>query len=170
MLTRYQGFTMTEVLVTLAIASVLLLVGLPSLTEFLDNSRLSSDTNSLFASLMLARSEAVTRNETVSLCKIDPDAPTTCDNGESWQSGWIAFVDTDADGIRDAGEDIVNTFLGMGENTVVTPTNFTNFISYLPAGRSTGSGSFNICVSGTVASDIFINATGRPRAGDGACP
>ena len=167
---RQQGFTMTEALVTLAVAGVLLMVGLPSLTEFLENNQLNSDTNSLFASLMLARSEAVTRNETVTVCKIDPDSPDACDNSESWQSGWIVFIDSDADAVRDGGEEIVNTFLGMGENTVVTPTNFTNSISYLPAGRSTSAGSFNICVSGTIASDIFINATGRPRTADGACP
>ncbi len=165
-----SGLTMTEALVTLAVAGVLLSIGLPSLTDFLEQSQLSSDANDLFASLMLTRSEAVTRNSVASMCKIDPASPETCDNSESWASGWISFVDDDGDGVRDAGELIVSTFTGMNSNTAVTPTNFTNSVSYLPSGSSTTNGRFNICVAGSIASDIFVNATGRPRVADSACP
>lgn len=167
---KATGLTLVEALVTLAVAGVLLLVGLPSLTVFLENSQLNSDTNDLFMSLMLTRSEAVTRNTQVAMCKIDPADTTTCDNTESWQSGWINFVDTDGDGTRDADEVIIGTYLGMNDNSVVTAAGFANSITYLPSGSSNTNGSFNVCVSGNLAQDVFINATGRPRIADGVCP
>lgn len=170
MKTDGAGFTITEVLVTLAVLGVMVSIAMPSLNGFLENSQLSANTNDLFASLLLARSEAVTRNSRVSLCKIDPSAPTTCDNSETWQSGWISFEDLDADGVRDVGETILDTYVGMGANTVVSSTSFPNVISYRPSGTTTTWGLINVCVSGNVAQDIVVNATGRPRIADSSCP
>ncbi len=168
--TKQTGFTMVEVLVTLSVLGVMMSVGTPPLRLFLENSQLNSDTNDMFTSLFLARSEAVTRNTTVSLCKIDPNTPDACDSSENWQSGWIAFVDSDSDGTRDAGETILNTYTGMSINSTVASINFANSISYRPSGYTSTNGSINICVNGIVAQDIFINATGRPRVADSSCP
>lgn len=161
---------MTEALVVLAVVGTLAAVAIPSMTAFLDNGQLSADTNDLFSSLLLTRSEAVTRSGRVTLCKIDPADLTACAAGSTWQAGWLAFVDEDADGVVDGGETIVNTYTGMGANTVVTSAAFPNAISYFPSGSSNSNGSFIICVNNSVAREIFINATGRPRVADSACP
>ena len=166
---KSTGFTLTEALITLAVVGVLIRVALPSLTDFLEDMQLSSNTNDLFSSLFLARSEAVKRNATVSLCKIDPNSPASCDNSDTWQSGWIAFVDLDSDGIRDTGETILETYTGMNSNTAVSSTGFSNFISYQPSGATNTVGSINVCVNNTIAQDIIINATGRPRIADSTC-
>jgi len=171
MKTKLTGLTMTEALVVLAVVGTLAAVAVPSMTDFLDNGQLSADTNDLFSSLLIARSEAVTRNSRVVLCKIDPDADLgACAAGSTWQAGWLAFVDEDRDGNLDGGEDIVNTYTGMSANTVVTSAAFANSISYFPSGTSNTNGSFIICVNNSVASEIFVNATGRPRVADSACP
>ena len=162
---------MTEALVVLAVVGMLAAVAVPSMTVFLDNGQLSADTNDLFSSLLIARSEAVTQNSRVVLCKIDPDSDlTACAPGSTWQAGWLAFVDDDNDVTLDNGEDIVNTYTGMSANTVVTSAAFPNTISYFPSGTSNSNGSFILCVNNSVASEIFINATGRPRVADSACP
>jgi type IV fimbrial biogenesis protein FimT len=170
MLRRNAGFTMVELMVTVAVVGIMMYIAVPSLTAFLQDSQLSSDTNDLVASLLLARSESVTRNNTVSICKIDPADLDSCDNSESWQSGWIVFEDLDNDGARDGDEDIIDTYTGMNTNTVVAATNFTNFLTYRPSGATNTQGQFNLCVSSSVAQNIIVNATGRPRIAAGVCP
>ena len=167
---RQAGLTVIEILVVLAIVGVLITLGLPALSDLVEDQQLTSDSNDLFSSLFAARSEAVTRNEVVSICKIVAAAPTACAAGARWQDGWITFVDNDIDGVADAGEEILGTYTGMGTTTSVTSAAFPDFISYSPSGSSNNNGTFNICVSGNSARDIFINATGRPRIADGSCP
>lgn len=167
---KHTGLTMTEALIVLAVVGTLAAVAVPSMTVFLDNGQLSADTNDLFSSLLIARSEAVTRNNRVVLCKIDPSDLTACAAGSTWQAGWLAFVDEDNDVVLDVGEDIVNTYTGMSSNTAVTSAAFANTISYFPSGTSNTNGSFIICVNNSIAAEIFINATGRPRVADSACP
>lgn len=161
---------MAEVLIVLAIVGALTALAVPSMTVFLENGQLSADTNDLFASLLLARSEAVTRSSRVTVCKIDPGDLTDCDTTSDWQAGWLTYVDEDGDGVLDAGEDIVDTYTGMGVNTVVSSAAFANAISYFPSGTANSNGSFTICVNASIASEIFVNATGRPRVADSTCP
>ncbi len=168
---RYQdGLTVIEALIVLAIVGVLLALGLPALSDLVEDQQLISDSNDLFASLFTARSEAVTRNEVVSMCKIATATPTACASGSSWQSGWNIFVDENFDGTADLGEEILSTYMGMSANSAVTSAAFANSISYNPNGSSNNNGSFTICVSDNSARDILINATGRPRIADGSCP
>ena len=167
---KQTGLTMVEILITLSITAVMASVALPPLTNFVEGSQANSEATNLLTSLLLARSDSATRNNMVTLCKIDPAAPTSCDNTVSWQSGWISFEDIDADGFRDVGEEIINTFTGMSENASVTTVNYSNVISYLPSGGITTNGSINICVSGNFSNTIFINATGRPRLAASVCP
>lgn len=161
--------TIIEVLVTLAVVGVLLSVAMPSLSGFAENGQVSSDTSNLFNSLQFARSQSATRNSRISLCKIDPAAPTVCANSESWESGWIVFEDTDQDDVRDAGEEIFTTSMGMSPNTVVSTTDFATVISFLPSGSVANNGTLTICVNGNVANTISINATGRPRTFESSC-
>lgn len=165
-----SGFTLIEVLISLSVVGIMMNVGVPLLLTFMEGVQLDGDANDMFSSLFLARSEAVTRNTTVSLCKINPNSPDNCDNSEGWQSGWITFVDSDSDGVRDAGETVLNSYTGMNTNSIVSSTNFANFISYLPSGSSNTNGTINICVNSNIAQNIFINATGRPRISDSSCP
>lgn len=167
---KQTGLTMVEILITLSITAVMASVSLPPLTNFVESSQANSEAANLFTSLLLARSDSATRNSMVTLCKIDQTAPTSCDNTESWQSGWISFEDIDADGVRDVGEEIINTSTGMLANASVTTVNYTNVISFLPSGGITTNGSINICVSGNFSNTIFINATGRPRMAGSVCP
>lgn len=79
------GFTLIELMVTLAIASILLLVAAPSLTAFKRNSELTSLSNTLLSAMNAARGEAMKRNMAAYV--------TPTDGGASWNNGWIVFVD-----------------------------------------------------------------------------
>lgn len=84
-----SGFTLTELLVTLAVASVLLGVGVPSFVEMAKDSRTRSEYNRIALSLSLARSEAAKRSRPVTLCARRGE--TQC--GTDWSEGWLVFVD-----------------------------------------------------------------------------
>lgn len=83
--TANAGFTLIELMVTLAIAAILLMVAAPSMTAFKRNSELTSLSNSLLSAVNAARGEALKRNMSAYI--------TPADNSNSWTVGWIVFVD-----------------------------------------------------------------------------
>ncbi|MBA2591633.1 MAG: GspH/FimT family pseudopilin [Pseudomonadota bacterium] len=66
---RRNGFTLIELMIAVAVLAIALGAGVPSMSEFIKNSRLSVQTHALIASLHLARTEANKRNAWVTLCK-----------------------------------------------------------------------------------------------------
>ena len=74
----FRGFTIVELLVVLLVFGTLLAIGLPQFADFIRNQRIKTASFDLFSTLMLARSEAITRNTRVTV------APT----GGSWANGW----------------------------------------------------------------------------------
>lgn len=102
------GFTMTELMVVVAIVAVLMTMAVPSLTRFVADWRLSNAVNSLSNSLRVARVESISRNKRVVLCKVD--ASTTCATAPGttgFATGWIVFVDSNTNDTYDAGEEIL---------------------------------------------------------------
>lgn len=66
--THSRGFTLVELMVTVAVIGILALVAVPSMTSMISNSRLRGQTEEVTASLQLARSEAVRRNQRITAC------------------------------------------------------------------------------------------------------
>ncbi len=62
---RPQGFTLIELMVALAIAALLLLLGMPSFTTFVRNSEIRSTSESIINGLRAATAEAANRNQKV---------------------------------------------------------------------------------------------------------
>lgn len=91
-----DGFTLIEMMVTLAILAILLAFAAPSFTSFRRNSEMVSVTNNFVAALTAARSEAMKRNMYAMV------VPANNDN--DWTAGWVAFVDVDANNEFGAGD------------------------------------------------------------------
>jgi type IV fimbrial biogenesis protein FimT len=167
---KTRGFTIIEAIIVVAIFGVLLALAAPPLSDFLNQMQARQNTNEFLASLLLARSEAVTRNQAVSMCTANGAGATVCDTGRSWHDGWISFEDLDSDGIRDMGEDIIDQHSGLDDTSVVSTVNFDDFLTYLPSGATFSAGAFNLCVGEASARQINVNATGRPRLSESVCP
>jgi len=75
----HRGFTLIEALVVLTIAGVLLAIGAPNLSFLIASMNARSASFDLVADLALARSEAIKRNQPVSI------APLVAGN---WSQGW----------------------------------------------------------------------------------
>lgn len=93
---RQRGFTLVELLVTLAVFAILVALAAPQLRTLLVRRTVSSQAESLSAGLRLARSEAIKRGQYVTMCasnNAESATPTCLANGASdWSSGWIVFV------------------------------------------------------------------------------
>ena len=106
--TRPRGFTLFELMIVLAIAGLLLGLGVPAMGDFIRNSRITGAANDVMAALHYARSEAIKRRRPVSLCSsADSQAANPGCAATSQLTGWIVFVDLNQDGQRDAGEDVL---------------------------------------------------------------
>ena len=92
---KIRGFTLTELLVVVGIASVLMAIGGPSLTSFIQNGRITTVTNELISALHVARNEAIRSNGVACVCSSDNanSAVPACNAGGNWEEGWFAFFD-----------------------------------------------------------------------------
>lgn len=90
---KNTGFTLTELMVVLAIIGIGLTIGVPSLKNFMQGSQLIASTNELLSALHVARSEAIKLNTRVTIC--ESGNGSSCATTGSWKNGWIVFVDAD---------------------------------------------------------------------------
>ena len=86
--TRFSGagFTLVELMVTIALVAVLMMVAVPSFVTFQRNAELTSFANSLLAAANAARGEAMKRGRYAMVVPLD---------ATNWSSGWVVFVDVD---------------------------------------------------------------------------
>ena len=91
------GFTVTELMITLAVIAVMTGLAAPAFTDFVKNERLVDEANSFILAFILARTESIKRNRRVTLCKsANPDAVTpacTTAGDSNWEDGYIMFND-----------------------------------------------------------------------------
>jgi type IV fimbrial biogenesis protein FimT len=92
-----NGFTLIELMVTIAIAAILMMVAVPSFTSFQRNAELTSRMNSLLASINTVRSEAMKRGRDAVILPL----------AGNWDNGMIAFVDMNNNLTYESGTDIL---------------------------------------------------------------
>lgn len=157
------GFTLIELLVTMAVLAILLAIAVPAMQNFTIRNRLVAVNNDLVTSINYARSEAIKRGTTVSVCK--SNTMTSC--GGSWSDGWIVFVNTDDDSPAavDVGETILRVHQGIPAGYSLNATNnFTNYVSYRRDGSANNIGTFVACHDSDEATARGITMTRlRPR-------
>ena len=96
---RQVGMTLIELMVTLAVALLLLLIAVPMFSRFTGSNQLTASSNALSTHLQLARSEAIKRGTGVTICASGDGA--TCAGTNYWELGWIVFVDGQTPGVVD---------------------------------------------------------------------
>lgn len=90
-----NGFTLTELLIALAILAIMVGIALPSFESFQQRNRLIAASNDVWSGVRIARSEAIKSGSSVTICSSTNG--TSCSGSNDWDTGWIVFIDANRD-------------------------------------------------------------------------
>jgi type IV fimbrial biogenesis protein FimT len=146
---RNQGFSLIELMTTLAVVAIVLSVGVPGFSRFISDNRRAAQTNYMLAAIARARSEAMRTSRVVSVCP-SADGATCVDGDAGWQIGYIVFANADAADLDtvDADDEIIETYAATGGEATLRPSAAVeNFMAFRPTGVPVSAGEFAWCDS-----------------------
>lgn len=172
MSTRLSGFTLIELMVTIAVLGILLSIAIPSYQDMVLNNRIAAQANQVMTALNYARSEAVKRAAPATVCSTNGGA--ACAGSTNWSNGWLVFADANGNGTVDGGEVVLRVWPALGGSNTLN-AGAQRRITFTATGFATGfSDIFRLCDRrGTAnARAITINDTGRAyvKKGAASCP
>ncbi|MGD8910175.1 MAG: GspH/FimT family pseudopilin [Chromatiales bacterium] len=162
------GFTLVELMITLAVSTIILTISIPAFDSLMTSNQTTAYTNNVIGALRLARSEAINRGEGVTVCASNTDY-SACDNA-NWQNGWLVFTDSDDDRSYTTGSDELIRIWQAPAGDIAfneAPDN----IRFLPSGGlSSNVDDFALQVSGcNQARTISISVLGRAESSLSSC-
>jgi type IV fimbrial biogenesis protein FimT len=174
---NYKGVTLIELVVTMAVFSIVLSIAAYSFKDVLWRNQVNVATNEFVTALNFARSEAVTRGQVVTVCRSldanQADIPATpvpsCDavGVAGWETGYIVFVDANGDGIRAANDDdLLRVFAGArgGVTMMGNVLNVANNIRYAATGFSPVNAPGTVTIGNTTKTiSVVLSSNGRVR-------
>jgi len=165
---RSRGLTITELLVALAIFSLIMGLGVPNYRDWIAARELANHAEYLAETLNQARSEAVKRQLRVNVCK-SSDGKQCAATG-TWSDGWIMFADDNRDGTIEAPENVIRRQGPPGNGITVTANRpLDHYVSYTTFGYArllNGAlqmGTFAVCKPGQKEIDVVLANSGRVR-------
>ena len=155
------GITLIELMITIAIAGILVSLAAPNFRSSIQNNRMVTEVNELHASLNYGRSEAIKRSSNVTICRSSNGF--TCSG--AWKDGWIIFSDVDAGGTFNGGDELIRVHGPITDGNTLSFSQ--NSVTYVSQGVVTGGspGTFTLCDSrgASHAKGLIVGLSGRPR-------
>ena len=165
---KLQGFTLPELLTTVAIVGVLSSISLPSLTDFIQQNAAESDINLINKIIYHARSSAIDSGQHVTICVLD--SKNKCNKASDWRGTVSTFFDPNRNGTVDNGESMSHEIEAGKYASSIKWRAFNNrgYLQFSPLGLSTTSnGTFTYCSNGQQPmKQLIINRQGRLRISD----
>lgn len=164
---KQRGFTLIELMVTVAILAILAVVGIPSFLSAIEKNRLKNAVEEVYGLLVEARSEAVVRSRDT---LIDVDGGAWCVGyREQNATGTLGNCDCTVTNLADAnvcsartgGTNVLKRVTGADFPGVTISTGSTN-TSFDPV-RGTAAGRTITLQSGDWEVDVVISSLGRVR-------
>lgn len=163
---QISGYTLIELLITLAVISILALNVFPNLSALLAQERSVVMTNNLAGALAYARTEAVTKQMTIITCQSNNGSE--CNQSENWHNGWIIFADKNQNKQREPEEMLLKVYAATDNGTQVifngSGAGIKYYMKYKPSGAAWPNGSFLICNPNIgVGKALIMTQSGRLR-------
>jgi len=137
---KQYGFTIYELLITMLMIGIVLSIGVPRMSGFMQNSRITGTANDLHASFHLARSEAARSKSNITICAStnSMDAAAAC--GGTFDDGWIIFVDLNDNQTRDAGdeENVLRAHPAIPDTIDIITNGGADYFVFAPSGLGRG--------------------------------
>jgi type IV fimbrial biogenesis protein FimT len=133
------GFSLLELMLVMAVALTLVALALPSWRGLLERWTLRTEAQTWVDDLRYARAQAIGRAHPVSICpSVDG---SRCASHADWASGWLVFLDPDANRVVDSGERVLRqhqpdpALRSMTSNATTRPG-----LTYQPTGMARAAG------------------------------
>jgi len=167
MLTIKNGFSLIELMVTLAVAAILLAVGIPGMQSLMEGSRVRNATNEILSDLLYARSQAVNLGIEITVCPLDSSKTCVSD----WNLGMSIFIDENDNQKLDATEATIRVANPMSSIDKLIFNNG-SWLSFNPEGVTTKNGTFSYCTNSQDPAGIVLSQSGRARIehSEASCP
>ena len=148
---REAGFNIIELMVVVFIVGVLAAIAAPNMGKMVRTQRIKTGAFDVYASLTLARSEAVKRNSVVTLTPVSGD----------WAKGWT---------VKDANNNVLKEQGELTSVTVVGPAT----VAYATNGRLNGGlpPTFDLSTTNVNANSlrcVRVDTSGRPTSKECSC-
>lgn len=154
-----KGFTLIELMVTLAVLAIVLSMAAPSFSSMLQDNRASALGSELQGALQFACSEAVKRRQSVVICRSNAGG-SGCESGTDWSGGWL---------VRQASGPVIKIWDSASGLAIVGPS---AGVSFLGSGMASSASNFSVkpgnC-SGKQKRLIAVSATGTATLTEGTC-
>lgn len=126
-----RGFTLLELIVTMTVAAIVMVLAVPAFDTLIARNTKAAIINSLRSSIYIGRSEAIKRNQSVTICPTENNLDCSAD----WNRGWMVFIDADRDGQMTGGStDLIRTETPPVGTPQITWTFKANYLQFTPSG------------------------------------
>lgn len=162
------GITLIELLMALAIATVLLSLSLPTFASFTARNTVAASHNLMMTGFAAAREAAIVHRAPAVLCP--GDEATGCRKDGIWEGGWIVFVDRNADGALGGSDTLLRSETGLGTDVAIRSSKHRSRVTFKPNGMAEGSNlTVKLCdTQGAPLQGLVTSNTGRTRASTAA--
>lgn len=145
---KLHGFTLVELMVTIAVAAILLAIGVPSLTSIYESVRVNNNITKIHDIMVFARSQAISYGATVIVCPYA--SKDSC--GSNWSDGIRVYQEASSTTLR-----VIDGF--STNDSVAGPSD--NKVTFSADGLSSG-GTFTYTPNGksAQAKKVYINIGG----------
>lgn len=167
-----RGYTLVELLVTLALAAMVLVLGGAGLRQVMATGQRTAATD-LYSDLQYARGLAIASNQRVSVCN-SADALSCRSPAQSdWAAGWLVYLNPGAASTPAASSAVLRSHDALaGGYSLKAVSVIQAGVDFLPEGRARLAGSVKLCNSDASlpGRQIAVSASGMVTLDEVTCP
>jgi len=160
---RGHGFTLVELMVTLAVVAILAGIAVPTMQELAERQRVAAAMHGMTTELAMARTAAISSRTPVTLCPSRGDG--LCSGGTDWSRGWLLYRDPARQGQPRSPDDVLRDETAPVHSSIrILSSSGRVRVRYRPDGLSPGTNlTLRVCAGERLHAEIIVNNAGRAR-------